>query len=150
MRIEDLSGQIGQVMGQSDWITLDQARIDDFARVTEDAQFIHVDPDAAAQTPFGGTIAHGFLTLSMLSAMTYDALSPREGEHMGVNYGFDRIRFISPVPAGSRIRGLFTLAAVREVKPGEWELAFDVTVEIDGFERPALAARWLQRRYVGG
>lgn len=148
MHPNDLFAQIGTQMGQSDWFTLDQSRIDEFAKITEDEQFIHVDPVAAAQTPFGGTIAHGFLTLSMLSAMTYDALAPLDGEAMGVNYGFDRIRFISPVPAGARIRGLFTLAAVREVKPDEWELGFDVTVEIDGQARPALAARWLQRRYL--
>jgi len=98
-------------MGQFDWFTLDQDRINAFAKVTEDEQFIHVNPVAAADTPFGGPIAHGFLTLSMLSAMTCDALAPLHGAVMGVNYGFDSIRFISPVPAGARIRGAFTLAA---------------------------------------
>ena len=99
--VADLAGLIGQEIGVSRWITVDQARIDAFAEITEDRQFIHIDPVAAAHTPFGGTIAHGFLTLSLLSAMTYDAVPPLEGVVMGVNYGFDKLRFLAPVPAGS-------------------------------------------------
>ena len=102
-----LQALIGTEVGVSRWITVDQARIDAFAETTEDRQFIHVDPEAAKATPFGGTIAHGFLTLSLASAMSYDAVAPLEGVVMGVNYGFDRLRFLAPVPAGSNIRGRF-------------------------------------------
>ena len=98
--VADLPGLVGQEIGVSRWITVDQARIDAFAEVTEDRQFIHIDPEAARATPFGGTIAHGFLTLSLLSAMTYDAVPPLEGVVMGVNYGFDKLRFLAPVLAG--------------------------------------------------
>ena len=94
--VADLPGLIGTEIGVSRWITVDQARIDAFAEITEDRQFIHIDPVAAAQTPFGGTIAHGFLTLSLLSAMTYDAVPPLEGVVMGVNYGFDKLRVLAP------------------------------------------------------
>ena len=93
----------------SRWLTVDQARIDAFAKITEDEQFIHVDPERAAETAFGGTVAHGFLTLSLLSAMAYSALPRIEGAAHGVNYGFDRVRFVRPVPSGSRVRGHFTL-----------------------------------------
>src|SRR5690606_32562443 len=103
----DLPSLIGQEVGVSRWITVDQARIDAFARTTEDEQFIHVDPERARTTPFGGTIAHGFLTLSLASAMSYDALAPLDGVVMGVNYGFDKLRFLAPVPAGSKVRGRF-------------------------------------------
>ena len=103
----DLQSLIGTEIGVSKWILVDQARIDAFAEITEDRQFIHIDPVAAKQTPFGGTIAHGFLTLSLASAMSYDAVKPLDGVVMGVNYGFDKLRFLAPVPAGSRIRGRF-------------------------------------------
>ncbi|WP_338023226.1 MaoC family dehydratase [Aliiroseovarius subalbicans] len=148
MTPETLIDSIGDEIGLSRWFTLEQARIDAFADVTEDDQFIHTDPARAAQTPFGGPIAHGFLTLSMLSAMTYDALPPLAGEAMGVNYGFDRIRFVSPVPAGARIRARFTLVTARPVGDAAWELGIDVVVEIDGQVRPALVAHWLQRRLM--
>ena len=130
----------------SRWFVIDQARIDAFADVIEDHQFIHVDPERAAATRFGGTIAHGFLTLSMLSAMAYDAIPLTEA--LSVNYGFDRIRFLSPVPAGARVRGRFTVARIEERAPGETTLHWDVTVEVEGAGRPALAARWLSRRYA--
>ena len=130
----------------SRWLTIDQARIDAFAEVIEDHQFIHVDPARAAETRFGGTIAHGFLTLSLLSAMAYDAIPLTDA--LSVNYGFDRIRFLSPVPAGARVRGRFTLAEVEERAPGERTLRWDVSVEVEGSERPALVARWLSRRYA--
>ena len=109
--LADMAARTGQDIGTSRWFTVDQAMIDGFADVTHDHQFIHVDPAAAAQTPFGGTIAHGFLTLSLLSAMVYDAVPPIEGVTMGVNYGFDRVRFVSPVKVDARVRGHFTLAA---------------------------------------
>src|ERR1700722_15621177 len=110
--IERLQAKIGAETGVSRWFEISQTRIDAFAEVTEDMQFIHVDPAAARATPFGGTIAHGFLTLSMLSAIAYDALPRLAGLAMGVNYGFDKLRFVTPVRAGSRIRGRFKLAAV--------------------------------------
>ena len=131
----------------SRWFAIDQDRIDAFAEVCEDDQFIHTDPERAAATPFGGTIAHGFLTLSMLSAMAYDAQPLPTGTAMSVNYGFDRVRFLSPVPAGSRVRGRFALAEAEERRPGELTLHWDVIVEIEGSEKPALAARWIGRRY---
>ncbi len=130
----------------SRWLAVDQARIDAFAEVIEDHQFIHVDPERSAQTRFKGTIAHGFLTLSLLSAMAYDAIPLTDA--LSVNYGFDRIRFLSPVPAGARVRGRFTLAEVEERVPGERTLHWDVSVEVEGAPRPALVARWLSRRYA--
>ena len=130
----------------SRWFTIDQARIDAFAAVCEDRQFIHVDPARAAETRFKGTVAHGFLTLSLLSAMAYDAAPVTEA--LSVNYGFDRIRFVSPVPSGARVRGRFTVAQVEERAPGETTLHWDVSVEVEGAPRPALVARWLSRRYA--
>ncbi len=108
-KTSELQGLIGQEVGVSKWFEITQARIDAFADCTEDHQFIHVDPQAAKATPFGGTIAHGFLTLSLASAMSYDAVAPLDGVVMGVNYGFDKLRFLAPVPAGSRVRGRFKL-----------------------------------------
>ena len=146
---DQLLGMVGQEYGVSDWFEISQDRIDAFAAITEDHQFIHVDPEAAAKTPFGGTIAHGFLTLSMLSAMVYQAPDVIGTTH-GVNYGFDKIRFLSPVPSGARIRGRFTLKDARESKPGEVTTVMTVSVEIEGQDRPALAAEWIGRRYIGG
>jgi len=145
---DQLLGMVGQEFVLTEWFDISQERINAFADVTEDHQFIHVDPEAAAQTPFGGTIAHGFLTLSMLSAMAYQAPSIIGTTH-AVNYGFDKIRFLSPVPAGARIRGRFTLKDAREAKPGEVTTVMAVSVEIEGQERPALAAEWIGRRYLG-
>jgi acyl dehydratase len=148
----DLPSLIGQEVGLSRWITVDQARIDAFARTTEDEQFIHVDPEAAKATPFGGTIAHGFLTLSLASAMSYDALAPLDGVVMGVNYGFDKLRFLAPVPAGSKVRGRFKLLSA-EAKGADdgvtrWLLKHELTVEIDGADKPALIAEWLTMQMV--
>ena len=134
---------VGAEAGVSRWFEITQARIDAFARTTEDEQFIHIDPEAAARTPFGATVAHGFLTLAMLSAMAYDALPPLQGQSMGVNYGFEKVRFVAPVRAGSRIRGRFRLTALSERAPGEWQARHGVTVEIEGGARPALVADWL-------
>lgn len=148
----DLPSLIGQEVGVSRWITVDQARIDAFARITEDEQFIHVDPERARTTPFGGTIAHGFLTLSLASAMSYDALAPLDGVVMGVNYGFDKLRFLAPVPAGSKVRGRFKLLSA-EAKGADdgvtrWLLKHELTVEIDGADKPALIAEWLTMQMV--
>ena len=130
-------------MGVSSWLAIDQARIDEFADATDDHQFIHVDPDAAAKTPFGGTIAHGFLTLSLLSRMAADAMLVPEGIKLAVNYGFDRVRFLAPVKSGRRVRGRFTLDSIEEKAPGQWLLRHTVTVEIEGEAKPALTAQWL-------
>ena len=136
----------GQEIGVSDWFTITQDQIDRFADCTHDHQFIHVDPAAAAQTPFGSTIAHGFLTLSLLSAMAYQ-MPEIEGAVMGVNYGMNRMRFVSPVKVGARVRGRFVLARIEEIRPGELQSTLNVTVEIEGQDKPALVAEWLSRRY---
>ena len=141
--IERLRAKIGAETGVSRWFEISQARIDAFAEVTEDRQFIHVDPVAAKATPFGGAIAHGFLTLSMLSAIAYDALPRVEGLAMGVNYGFDKVRFVAPVRAGARISGRFKLEALTRRSPSELQAINAVTVEIEGSDKPALVALWL-------
>jgi acyl dehydratase len=141
--IEEIQSKVGSEVGLSEWILIDQARIDAFADVTEDPQFIHIDPEAAARTPFGGTIAHGFLTLSLLSRMAADAMPRPEGVKMGVNYGFERVRFMAPVRSGKRVRGRFTLVSVEEKRPGQWQFVHNVTVEIEGEEKPALVADWI-------
>ncbi len=143
----DLNKHVGDEF-VSHWLEVNQARIDAFATVTEDHQFIHVDPEKAAATPFGGTIAHGFLTLSLLSVMAYEALPKLKGLAMGVNYGFDKIRFLSPVREGSRVRGRFKLQSATEKSPGQWQLTYDVSVEIEGGAKPALAATWLTMQVV--
>ncbi|WP_298127822.1 MaoC family dehydratase [Brevundimonas sp.] len=145
----ELQSLIGQEVGVSKWFEIDQARIDAFAKITEDEQFIHVDPEAARATPFGGTIAHGFLTLSLASAMSYDAVKPLEGVVMGVNYGFDKLRFLAPVPAGSKVRGRFKLLSADDKGGGRWLLKHELTVEIDGADKPALIAEWLGMQVVG-
>jgi acyl dehydratase len=141
--IADFTAGVGGEPFLSRWFTLDQPRFDAFAEVTEDRQFIHVDPQAAAATPFGGTIAHGFLTLAMLSAMAKDALPPLAGVAMGVNYGLDRLRFLTPVKAGARVRGRFALIDAKRRGASDWLLRYDVSVEIEGGDRPALVAQWL-------
>lgn len=141
--LDDLKAQVGGDPRYSRWFTLDQSKIDVFADATEDWQFIHVDPEAAAKTPFGGTIAHGFLTLSMLSAMSYDCEPEIEGAAMGVNYGFNKIRFTSPVKAGAKVRAKFITRGVEEKTQGNVLVTTGVTVEIEGESRPALTAEWL-------
>ena len=142
-KASELQGLIGQEVGVSKWFDVTQARIDAFADCTEDHQFIHVDPEAAKATPFGGTVAHGFLTLSLASAMSYDAVAPLDGVTMGVNYGFDKLRFLAPVLAGSRIRGRFKLLSAEDKGSGRWLLKHELTVEIEGGDKPALIAEWL-------
>ena len=134
--------RIGDELGTSDWHLIDQARIDAFAEVTEDRQFIHLDPvRAAAETPFGGTVAHGYLTLSMLAAMSYEVLPRLDGMTASVNYGFDKVRFVAPVRAGSRIRARFVLGGAED-QGGRLSALLSVTVEIEGQEKPALTADW--------
>jgi acyl dehydratase len=141
--LDEIRARVGDEVGVSDWITVDQERINAFAEATEDRQFIHVDAAAAAQTPFGGTIAHGFLTLSLLSRMAADAMLVPGGLKMAVNYGLDRVRFLTPVRSGKRVRGRFVLDSVEEKAPGQMLLHHTVTVEIEGEEKPALTAVWL-------
>lgn len=143
----DLHRHIGETF-VSRWFVVDQDRIDAFAGVTEDDQFIHVDPERANSTPFGGTVAHGFLTLSLLSPMAYSALPRLQDRAMGVNYGFDRVRFLHPVRSGTRVRAHFTLAAVVRRSPREWQSTYEVRVEIEGAHKPALAATWITMQVV--
>ncbi len=133
---------------KSDWFVLDAARVKAFADATEDWQFIHFDEDRVrAETPFGGTIAHGFLTLSMLSAMSYQVTEDLPDLVTSVNYGFDRIRFVTPVRVGSRVRGVFVVADVDEGE--DWlNIHWDVELEIEGAERPALVAAWITRAFL--
>lgn len=130
-------------MGLSDWITVDQAMIDKFADATHDHQFIHVDPARAAETPFGGTIAHGFLTLSLISSMSYQCLPAIDEQDMLINYGLEKVRMVAPVRAGSRLRGRFKLADATPRSDRLMMLTYDVRVEIEGAEKPALTATWL-------
>jgi acyl dehydratase len=141
--LDAIRARVGEQVGVSDWLTIDQGRIDAFAEATEDRQFIHIDPEAAARTPFAGTIAHGFLTLALLSRMAADAMLMPEGTTMAVNYGFDRVRFLSPVRSGKRVRGRFTLDSIEEKAPGQILVRHGVTVEIEGEDKPALTAQWL-------
>ena len=144
----DIRARIGTEIGVSGWLTMDQQRISEFAESTEDRQFIHVDPQAAAQTPFGTTIAHGFLSLSMLSRMAAEVMLVPDTTRMALNYGLDRVRFISPVKSGKRIRGRFRLDSIEEKAPGQLLLRHTVTVEIEGEEKPALTAEWLGLLFV--
>ena len=146
--IEDSRARVGSEIGVSDWITVDQDRIDRFAEATEDRQFIHVDPEAAMKTPFGGTIAHGFLSLSLLSRMAADVMLAPDTLKMGVNYGLDRVRFIAPVRSGSRVRGRFTLDSAEDKAPGQLLVRHTVTVEIEGGAKPALTAQWLGLLFI--
>jgi acyl dehydratase len=141
--LTEIKSRIGEEIGVSGWIAIDQARIDKFADATEDRQFIHVDPAAATQTPFGGTIAHGFLSLSLLSRMGAEALLVPEGLKIAINYGLDRVRFLAPVRSGNRVRGRFVLDSVEEKAAGQVLMRHNVTVEIEGEDKPALSAAWL-------
>jgi acyl dehydratase len=144
--VDELRAAVGSQLGVSDWVTVDQSQIDTFADATHDHQWIHVDEERAAAGPFGGTIAHGFLTLSLLPHLVKQAYRV-EGTKMGVNYGLNRVRFTSPVPVGSKVRGNIELVDVADVEGGV-QLTTKVTVEIEGSERPALVAEWLTRQYV--
>jgi len=134
---------VGREVGVSSWHLVDQGRINIYADVIEDHQFIHVDPARASETPFGTTVAHGFLTMSLMSIMSYEVMPVIEGTTMGVNYGFDKLRFISPVRSGKRVRGRFTLAEAKLRKPSELLSRTNVSVEIEGEDKPALVADWI-------
>lgn len=142
--LSDVKDLVGKEVGVSDWITVSQKTIDSFADATDDHQFIHTDPvRAEAETPFGGTIAHGFLSLSLLSAMNYNCLPKVREQTMGINYGFDAVRFMAPVKSGARVRGRFTMAEARFRGSSMLMVTYDVTVDIENEQKPALTARWL-------
>jgi len=141
---EQLKARVGSELGVSRWHVIDQKMVDGFAEVTHDHQFIHVDPERAkAETPFGGTIAHGFLTLSLLSLFSFEAVPNMAGRAVGINYGFEKVRFLTPVRTGARVRGRFVLKDFVERGPKEVQWRYEVTVEIEGSDRPALVADWL-------
>ena len=144
--LSDMAGLVGQEIGVSDWITVDQARIDGFAEATGDRQWIHVDPERAAAGPFGTTIAHGFLTLSLLPEMGASAMQVLD-TRMGVNYGLNRVRFTAPVPVGSRLRGVFKLRAFEPIVGGA-QLTMEVTMQREGSDKPVCIAESLARRYT--
>lgn len=142
--LDAYQAMVDKEIGVSSWHMVDQPRIDAYADVIEDHQFIHVDPERAKrETAFGTTIAHGFLTMSLLSIMSYEVMPVIAGTTMGVNYGFDKLRFISPVRSGKRVRGRFVLAEAKLRKPNELQSRTNVTVEIEGEDKPALVADWL-------
>jgi acyl dehydratase len=146
--VDDLRTAVGTTVGSSDWMTVEQGQIDGFADATHDHQWIHVDLDRAKEGPFGTPIAHGFLTLSLLPALIGQVYKV-DGVKMGVNYGLNKVRFTSPVPVGSKVRGTVELVEVGDV-PGGVQLVNKVTVEIEGSDRPALVAEWLTRQYLQG
>ncbi len=146
--LDEIRAKVGAEIGVSPWIEVSQAAIDTFADVTGDHQFIHVDRERAAATPFGGTIAHGFLTLSLLSQMAEQVMLAPPGMKMAANYGFDSVRFLAPVRAGKRVRGRFVLNSADEKRPGEWRFVHGVTVEIEGEAKPALLADWIGLIFV--
>jgi acyl dehydratase len=145
--IEELKSLVGQEVSVSDWLEVDQSRINEFADATDDHQWIHVDVERAkTDSPFHSTIAHGFLTLSLMPYLAAQAVKVEGDFKMGINYGLNRLRFVSPVPAGSRVRGRFTLQSVEGFAGGN-QITWSVTVETEGGQKPALVAEWLVRYY---
>lgn len=146
---QDLQAKVGQHLGTSEWVLVDQEMIDKFADATGDHQFIHVDPERAKLTPFGGTIAHGFLTLSLFPMLMAKSDCPRpDGVKMGVNYGGNKVRFLSPVRSGKRVRGHFKLLELDEKRPGQWQQMLEFSVEIEGEDKPALIAEWISQFFI--
>ncbi len=146
---EELFGMVGQHVGTSEWMLIDQDRVNKFAEATGDFQFIHVDPERAKLTPFGGPIAHGFLSLSLLPVLTAQADLPRlDGVKMGVNYGGNKTRFIAPVKVGKRVRGHFKMLELEEKRPGQFQQTMEFTLEMEGEEKPALMAEWITQFFV--
>lgn len=143
LSVEQLRERVGQEIGISDWLAISQEMINAFADATLDHQFIHVDPEQAEATPFGTTVAHGLLTASLLPRLCFDTVSPIAGAEMEINYGFDRLRFVSPVPSGSRVRARFTLKDLEQKSVTQVLRTYSVTVEIEGAGKPALVADWL-------
>ena len=149
MSPQELQAKIGENIGTSDWIEVTQERINQFAEATGDFQFIHVDLEKAKLTPFGGTIAHGFLTLSLIPALGATSNGPRvDGVKMGVNYGGNKTRFLSPVRAGKRVRSHIKLLELIEKRPGQWQQTNEITIEIEGEDKPALMCEWITQFFV--
>ena len=144
--LRDLESRIGEEVGVSPWIEVSQERIDTFAKAIDDFQWIHVDRERAKSSPYGGTIAHGFLTLSLLSHLAERTFSFSDRK-MGVNYGLNRVRFTSPVPSGSRVRARFTLARFEHIETSGVQVTWNVTIEREGAAKPALVAEWIGRHY---
>jgi acyl dehydratase len=148
--LKEMQTQIGAEVGVSNWITVDQAMIDTFGNITQDTQWIHMDPErAAAESPFGAAIAHGFLTLSLASRFVYDCFTPPPGQAMGINYGFNKLRFLAPVPAGARVRGRFVLNSAVKRSDSALLRESGLTIEIEGQDTPALVADWLGMMVFG-
>lgn len=146
---QELQTKVGEHLGTSEWVLVDQDRINKFAEATGDFQFIHIDEEKAKLTPFGGTIAHGFLTLSLIPMLGASTDGPRiAGVKMGVNYGGNKVRFLSPVRAGKRIRSHVKLLELEEKRPGQWQQTNEYTIEIEGEEKPALIAEWVMQFFV--
>lgn len=146
---QELKTMVGQTLGTSEWVLVDQDMINKFADATGDHQFIHVDEEKAKLTPFGGTIAHGFLTLSLMPMLNANIEGLKvAGVKMGVNYGCNKVRFLSPVRSGKRVRSHVKLLELDEKRPGQWQQTNEVTVEIEGEEKPALIAEWISQFFV--
>ena len=146
---QELQTRVGEHLGTSEWVLVDQDRINKFAEATGDFQFIHIDEEKAKLTPFGGTIAHGFLTLSLFPLLMAKSDCPRpEGVKMGVNYGGNKVRFLAPVRSGKRVRGHFKLLELEEKRPGQWQQTLEFSVEIEGEDKPALIAEWISQFFV--
>jgi acyl dehydratase len=146
---QQMKDMVGQTIGTSEWYLVDQETINKFADATGDHQFIHLDEEKAKLTPFGGTIAHGFLTLSLLPVLMAKSDVPRiEGVKMGVNYGGNKVRFLAPVRSGKRVRGHFKLLELDEKRPGQWQQTIEMSVEIEGEEKPALLAEWITQFFL--
>lgn len=144
-----LAARAGETLGTSEWVLVDQAMINKFADATGDHQFIHVNEEMAKMTPFGGTIAHGFLTLSLFPMLMAKSDCPRvEGVKMGVNYGGNKVRFLAPVRSGKRVRAHFKLLELEEKRPGQWQQTLEFSVEIEGEDKPALIAEWISQFFV--
>jgi acyl dehydratase len=148
MTPQEFAAKAGEVLGMSEWLTIDQEMIDKFAEATGDKQFIHINRDMAKMTPFGGTIAHGFLTLSLIPVLSEKAgIEKPDGLLMALNYGGNKVRFLTPVRAGKRVRAQFKLLEMSEKSPGRWQQVMEITMEIEGETRPAYVAEWISQLY---
>ena len=149
MTPQEMKELVGKPLGTSEWVLVDQEMIDKFADATGDHQFIHVDEEKAKLTPFGGTIAHGFLTLSLIPMLGARTDGPKvDGVKMGVNYGGNKVRFLTPVRSGKRVRGHFKLLDLEEKRPGQWQQTLEFSVEIEGEDKPALIAEWISQFFI--
>ena len=149
MSPQELAAKAGETIGSSEWLEVSQERINQFAEATGDHQFIHINPEMAKMTPFGTTIAHGFLTLSLIPVLRQNSDCPRpDGVKMGVNYGGNKVRFLAPVKSGKRVRAHFKLLELVEKRPGQWQETMETTIEIEGEDKPALIAEWMSQFFV--